>query len=79
MSLASGFVSTFIISPADVIKTRVMETRIKGQSGVRTLALMLRREGLLSVFKGFNTAFCRISSQQIATFIALEQIKLLFD
>jgi hypothetical protein len=63
VALVSAFVSTFFISPVDVIKTRVMETRIKGQTGVQTLYLMLRNEGILSIYKGFNTSFCRLASQ----------------
>jgi solute carrier family 25 uncoupling protein 8/9 len=40
---------------------------------------MVRNEGLLSFYKGFQANFMRLGSWNVAMFVTLERIKIYFD
>ncbi|KAJ2846393.1 hypothetical protein IWW36_004375 [Coemansia brasiliensis] len=76
-SFLSGFVSTTITSPFDVVKTRVMNAG--PQSPYRNLfqamVLITKEEGVRALYKGWTPSFVRMAPQTILTFIFLEQFR----
>jgi len=80
-SLTAGFVATCCGSPADVIKTRVMNQKI-GKDGskeyrnaIHALTKTVSEEGFFALYKGFWPNFARIGSWNIAMFMTMEQLK----
>ena len=75
---SAGFVATVVGSPVDVLKTRIIN-KSTGKSSLRLVSDMIRIEGVRSLYKGFTANFMRIGSFNCCIFVALEQIKRLFD
>jgi solute carrier family 25 (mitochondrial dicarboxylate transporter), member 10 len=73
-SLLAGFVATTICSPADVIKTRIMNAG-KGQGIAGLLREAQAKEGLFWMFRGWTPSFMRLGPQTILTMVFLEQHK----
>lgn len=79
-AFAAGFVAVVFGSPVDVLKTRLMNATPGQKTGAfSVIADMLRNEGPLAFYKGFQVNFLRIGSWNVAMFLFLEQIKLRFD
>ncbi|KAN0063142.1 hypothetical protein ACQY0O_004306 [Thecaphora frezii] len=78
-SFMAGTVATTICSPADVIKSRVMNANGSGQSIVATLTTSLKKEGPGFLFRGWTPAWMRLSPNTIIVFVVLEKMKLLVD
>ncbi|KAJ2784413.1 hypothetical protein H4R18_001123 [Coemansia javaensis] len=76
-SLMSGFVSTTITSPFDVVKTRVMNAGPASpyRNLAHALVLIVREEGVPALYKGWTPSFVRMAPQTILTFIFLEQFR----
>jgi len=75
-SFAAGTIATTVCSPADVLKSRIMNASGPGSSS--TLAVIkssLRTEGPLFIFKGWVPAFTRLQPTTILIFLTLEQLK----
>jgi solute carrier family 25 uncoupling protein 8/9 len=73
--LAAGFVATVFGSPMDVVKTRVMNTKL-GPDGkplysgmVDCIVKTLRNEGPLAFYNGFLPNFMRIGSWNVVCFL----------
>lgn len=76
-STAAGFVATTVCSPVDVLKTRLMSAREKE----RLVGLLIRvweKEGVSWVFRGWVPSFVRLGPHTIATFLFLEQHKVIY-
>jgi len=81
-ALTAGFVATCVGSPADVLKTRIMNQKI-GPDGVPTeyrnafhaIAKISKTEGFSGWYKGFWPNFSRIGSWNIVMFLSLEKIR----
>lgn len=73
-SCLAGFVSTFICSPLDMIKVRLM-TATQMHSIPVMLGRIIRHEGLSWMFKGLLPAFISRAPSTIITFVSLEQFK----
>jgi len=81
-ALTAGFMATLVGSPADVLKTRIMNQKI-GPDGVPTeyknafdaISKISKNEGLSGWYKGFWPNFSRIGSWNIVMFLALEKIR----
>lgn len=73
-SCLAGFLSTFLCSPLDVFKARIM-TRRTIHSIPITLKLTFRNEGLLWMFRGLTPALISRGPSTVITFITLEQLK----
>jgi solute carrier family 25 (mitochondrial uncoupling protein), member 8/9 len=77
----AGFVATCAGSPADVIKTRVMNQKVAAdgtkeyRSGFHALAKIVRDEGPMALYKGFWPNFARIGTWNIVMFLTFEQLK----
>ena len=78
-----AFISAFICvvfgSPADVIKTRLMNAKPNEPQGVSAIVNICKYEGLKAFYKGFNASFMRIGSWNIVMFLTLERIKEAFE
>ena len=79
-SLFAGVLSTTLTSPADVIKTRVMNEysnqRINYSAFARS---MLSREGFFSLFRGWMANYIRLGPQTTSIFLFYEQYCRLFN
>jgi solute carrier family 25 (mitochondrial oxoglutarate transporter), member 11 len=79
-STVSGFLATAVSIPLDSAKTRVQNMSVV--NGVPEYTGMLdamtqvvRKEGILSLWKGFTPYFLRLGPHTILTFVCLEQMK----
>ncbi|XP_068571464.1 dicarboxylate carrier UCP2-like [Cebidichthys violaceus] len=76
---AAGFCTTVVVSPVDVVKTRIMNATPGRYGGAINCALiMLMKEGPTAFYKGFIPAFLRLGSWNIVMFMSYEQIKRAF-
>merc|ERR1712129_53514 len=73
-SLIAGIVSTTVTSPADVIKTRVMNQDKNMRIDLRQFGQnMLKNEGCVSLFRGWMANYIRLGPQTTAIFVFYEQ------
>lgn len=78
-SFMAGTVATTVCSPADVIKSRVMNAAGSGDGVLKTLRKDLAKEGLGFLFRGWTPAWMRLSPNTIIVFVVLEKLRLLVD
>ena len=76
-SFMAGFVATTVCSPVDVIKTRIMSAKTS-EGLVPLLTRITATEGIGWMFKGWLPSFIRLGPHTIATFLFLEQHKVLY-
>jgi dicarboxylate transporter 10 len=79
-SFAAGTVATTVCSPADVLKSRIMNASGPGSSS--TLAVIrnsFKNEGAMFMFKGWVPAWSRLQPTTILIFLTLEQLKNVVD
>lgn len=75
----SGFVTTLVASPFDVIKTRYMNSQQGKYAGVLDCTRkLLMNEGPRALYKGFVPAYLRLGSWNIVMFVSYEQYKRLW-
>lgn len=74
-SLLAGLVATTVCSPADVVKTRIMNAKGSKDSAVHILTNAVRQEGVSFMFRGWLPSFIRLGPHTIVTFLALEQLR----
>jgi len=75
-SFMAGTVATTVCSPADVLKSRVMNASGPGSSS--TLAVIrtsIQNEGPMFIFKGWVPAWMRLQPTTILIFLTFEQLK----
>jgi solute carrier family 25 (mitochondrial uncoupling protein), member 27 len=73
-SINSGFWSTFLSTPADVIKTRIMADSKNTMIG--TAKEIVKNEGVLSLWKGFIPIWSRLAPWQFIFWVSYEQLRL---
>lgn len=73
-SLAAGLVATTVCSPADVVKTRIMNGS-SSQSAWQLLSGASKNEGWAFMFRGWVPAFLRLGPHTILTFLVLEELR----
>lgn len=78
-SFMAGTVATTVCSPADVIKSRVMNAAGSGEGILKTLKGDLSKEGVGFLFRGWTPAWMRLSPNTIIVFVVLEKLRLLVD
>ncbi|XP_039252123.2 dicarboxylate carrier UCP2-like [Styela clava] len=78
-ALTSGFITTVVASPVDVVKTRYMNSD-KGtyKNPIQCAAKMFKSEGLRAFYKGFVPSYLRLGSWNIVMFVSYEQYKRIF-
>ncbi|XP_072913325.1 mitochondrial uncoupling protein 4 isoform X3 [Hemitrygon akajei] len=81
-SICAGLVAATMGTPADVIKTRIMnQTRDKQGRGLLytstydCLKQTIKREGLLSLYKGFLPIWARMAPWSLTFWLTFEQIR----
>ncbi|XP_043538811.1 mitochondrial uncoupling protein 4 isoform X1 [Chiloscyllium plagiosum] len=81
-SICSGFVAATMGTPADVIKTRIMnQTRDKQGRGLLYTSTMdclmqtVKKEGLMSLYKGFLPTWARMAPWSLTFWLTFEQIR----
>lgn len=78
-AFAAGFVASCTSTPADVIKTRMMNSAPGQYSGpLQCTVETVRNEGPMALYKGFVPTFVRQAPYLVVMFITLEQLKLFF-
>ena len=82
-AMVSGFVTAFVMSPVDLVKTRVMNQYVENRSGntyagaIDCFAKTIASEGLFGFYKGFIPNWLRLGPHTITTFIIFEQLRTL--
>ena len=75
-AFSAGFVATVVASPIDVIKTRIMNSRVGTYKGVIHCGQTLFKEnGMAAFYKGFTPSFMRMGSWNVVMFVTYEQLK----
>eukprot|EP01018_Ginkgo_biloba_P035073 Gb_34130 [translate_table: standard] len=81
-SMIAGFVTAIVISPVDLVRTRIMQQAVQedGQGALYSssfdcLKKTVRSEGVLGLYKGFVPVWLRISPHTIVTFFVFEQLR----
>ncbi|RDB16614.1 Mitochondrial dicarboxylate transporter [Hypsizygus marmoreus] len=79
-SFAAGTVATTVCSPADVLKSRIMNASGPGSnSTIGVIRSSLKNEGAMFMFKGWVPAWTRLQPTTILIFLTFEQLKNLVD
>lgn len=74
-SLMAGLVATTVCSPADVVKTRIMNAKGSSKGAVSILMDAVKTEGVGFMFRGWLPSFIRLGPHTIVTFLVLEQLR----
>lgn len=74
-SLMAGLVATTVCSPADVVKTRIMNAKGSNGGALSILMEAVRTEGPGFMFRGWLPSFIRLGPHTICTFLVLEQLR----
>lgn len=74
-SLLAGLVATTVCSPADVVKTRIMNAKGGDSNAIHILKTAVKNEGVGFMFRGWLPSFIRLGPHTIVTFLALEQLR----
>lgn len=74
-SLLAGLVATTVCSPADVVKTRIMNAKGSSNSAISILRQAVKTEGFGFMFRGWLPSFIRLGPHTIVTFLVLEQLR----
>jgi len=76
-AVIAGITATLLASPADVIKTRYMNSPKGKYTGVlQCITTTARKEGFLAFYKGFTASCMRLVSWNIVLWLSWEQIKI---
>tara|TARA_B100001093_G_C26811897_1_gene1007925 strand:+ start:317 stop:1129 length:813 start_codon:yes stop_codon:yes gene_type:complete len=76
-SVCSGFVSSACCTPADVIKSRMMQQNSPYKNIGQCLIGTVRGEGLLSLYKGFFPIWFRLAPWQLIFWVSYEKMRVL--
>lgn len=74
-SLLAGLVATTVCSPADVVKTRIMNAKGTSSGAVSILTTAVKTESVGFMFRGWLPSFIRLGPHTICTFLMLEQLR----
>ncbi|KAG8840968.1 Mitochondrial dicarboxylate transporter [Serendipita sp. 405] len=75
-SFAAGTVATTVCSPADVLKSRIMNASAPGStSTMQAIRTAIKNEGPMFMFKGWVPAWMRLQPTTILIFVTFEQLK----
>ena len=74
-SLCSGVVAASVGTPADVIKTRIMNSGVAYTGSVDCLVKTVQHEGVLSLWRGFMPTWMRMAPWSLTFWLTYEQIR----
>jgi len=75
-SICSGFVSSLLCTPADVLKSRMMQVNCPYQNMFHCLSSTIKNEGISSFYKGFLPIWMRLGPWQIIFWTSYEQLRM---
>ena len=75
-SVCSGFVASVCCCPADVIKSRMMQTNSPYNNIGSCIIGTVRKEGLPSLYKGFFPIWFRLAPWQLIFWVSYEKLRL---
>jgi len=75
-SLCSGFVASVCCTPADVIKSRMMQTHSPYRGIIDCIHKTVAEEGILSLYKGFYPIWFRLAPWQLIFWLTYERLRL---
>jgi len=78
-SMCSGFVSTVVSMPVDIVKTRIQNMKfIDGKGEYRgaghCFTSLVKNEGVLALWKGFLPYYFRLGPHTVLAFVFMEQL-----
>lgn len=78
-SMVSGFVTTLVSMPVDIIKTRIQNMKVVNgvpeySGAAHVFSSVVKKEGVFALWKGFFPYYSRIGPHTVLTFIILEQM-----
>ena len=74
-STCSGFVSSLLCTPADVIKSRMMQQNSGYETMIKCIMGTVKEEGLLSLYKGFFPVWIRLAPWQMTFWVSYEKLR----
>ena len=74
-SICSGFVSSVLCTPADVIKSRMMQENSPYKNIIHCISSTIRNEGISSFYKGFLPIWMRLGPWQIIFWTSYEKLR----
>ena len=77
-ALVSGLVTTVAMNPVDVIKTRIMESRVPYKGPLDCFWKTVQNEGLFSLYKGFLPNYLRLGPHFVLSLPLFEAIRHFF-
>ncbi|OLY78066.1 Mitochondrial dicarboxylate transporter [Smittium mucronatum] len=78
-SILASLTAATAVSPIDVSKTRIMNSKTKEYNGLLDALIKIpRQEGFIALFKGWTPSFLRLAPHTILMFLILEQLKILY-
>jgi dicarboxylate transporter 10 len=79
-SFMAGTIATTVTSPADVLKSRIMNASGPGSSStIGAIRMAMKNEGPMFMFKGWVPAWTRLQPTTILIFLTFEQLKNVVD
>ena len=76
-SICSGFVASLCCTPADVIKSRVMQTNSPYKGMCDCLIRTVREEGIITLYKGFYPIWFRLAPWQLIFWVSYEKLRII--
>ena len=78
-SIMSGFCSSLLCTPADVIKSRMMQYDSQYTNIVDCISQIIRKEGYISLYKGFFPIWFRLAPWQLTFWVSYEKSRKILD
>jgi len=78
-SITSGFFASVCCTPADVIKSRLMQKDSPYRGVLHCLTDTIKREGLLALYKGFLPIWFRLAPWQFIFWVSHENLRIMAD
>jgi len=76
-SICSGFVSSCLCTPADVIKSRMMQTNSPYKGIGDCITKTVIEEGFISLYKGFYPIWFRLAPWQLTFWVSYEKLRMI--
>ena len=75
-SICSGFVASLCCTPADVIKSRIMQTKNPYSGVTDCIVRTVNEEGFMSLYKGFYPIWFRLAPWQLIFWVTYEKLRI---
>jgi len=75
-SICSGFVASLCCTPADVIKSRIMQTTNPYSGVTDCIVRTVNEEGFMSLYKGFYPIWFRLAPWQLIFWVTYEKLRI---